>query len=359
MQAIHEGLGGSSFALDDSRASLAEHLKRNIYLFSGAKSFVQYKQYRDMMIGEDGHIMEFTKFRKLIADQGEIYNKHHLNAEYHVARQSAIMAHKWESLNSEYLEYSTVGDGNVRPEHKLLDKFTAAKTHPVWDKIYPVKAWGCRCNVVPGKAQNVGKVMSEVQAAKMMKPLIKDTIFDNHVGKSKVVFPDSHPHIEFAGRRTKFNWKSYGLPGWDKIALDELPPINNTSRDEYLNWWSRLPKKGSTDDVVVKDVTGTEVMLPSGVNKSKSLEKYFKHHILDNNDQRHHYATHALDLLTNPDEIWSNNGDRIYVKFFAEGPIKLVVNNQLRSETMFLIKGENKTSWTKARTGTLLYNNRG
>lgn len=45
--------------------------------------------------------------------------------EYNHAYQSAIMAHKWEAMDTEYLEYSTVGDSNVRPEHQALDKFTA------------------------------------------------------------------------------------------------------------------------------------------------------------------------------------------------------------------------------------------
>jgi uncharacterized protein with gpF-like domain len=42
-----------------------------------------------------------------------------------------------------------VGDDRVRPEHEVLDQFTARADDPVWMKIYPPNGFNCRCSVVP------------------------------------------------------------------------------------------------------------------------------------------------------------------------------------------------------------------
>jgi uncharacterized protein with gpF-like domain len=39
----------------------------------------------------------------------------------------------------------TVGDDRVRPEHAVLDGFTARMEDPVWRKIYPPNGFNCRC----------------------------------------------------------------------------------------------------------------------------------------------------------------------------------------------------------------------
>lgn len=63
MKGVRKALG-ENLAYDDERAILVEYLQRNIYAFSAAKSFVQMKYYRDMMIGEDGKLLEFGAYRK-------------------------------------------------------------------------------------------------------------------------------------------------------------------------------------------------------------------------------------------------------------------------------------------------------
>jgi len=47
-----------------------------------------------------------------------------------------------------YWQYLTVGDSRVRPEHAVLDYFTARAEDPVWRKIYPPNGFNCRCIVI-------------------------------------------------------------------------------------------------------------------------------------------------------------------------------------------------------------------
>jgi SPP1 gp7 family putative phage head morphogenesis protein len=47
-----------------------------------------------------------------------------------------------------FWQYMTVGDDRVRPEHAVIDGFTARAIDPVWNKIYPPNGFNCRCIVI-------------------------------------------------------------------------------------------------------------------------------------------------------------------------------------------------------------------
>lgn len=344
MTGVEEGLGGTSFTYDDNRAVLSAYLQKNIYAFSAAKSLVQLQHYRDLMIDKDGKLLEYGSFRKLVANQGETFNNSYLKAEYDAAKYSAIMAHKWDTLPEDYLEYSTVGDSKVRPAHALLDKFTALKSDPVWNKIYPIKDWGCRCTVVPGKEQNVGKRMTSAEAGRMMKPLIEDTIFDNHVGKSRVIFNDNHPYFQNAnGKVSSLSWKQYGLPNIEKIRTWDLPEYTSMSKDQYFQWWKDLKKIG--DDVIVEDSLGQQIRLG---------EKYKEHVLRKASEKRYEYAGQTIDVLKNPDEVWYNEQGRVYLKYYEQGTLKIAVNDKLEAVTMFKLYDQDSGELKNARRGVLL-----
>lgn len=359
MDGVYSGLGGYNLAYDDDRAVLANYLQRNIYAFSSAKSFTEMLQYRDSMIGTDGKILGYNSFRKVIADQGEVFNERYLRAEYENANYSTIMAHKWETLTSEYLEYTTVGDNRVRPEHQKLDKFTALKTDPVWNRIYPPLAFGCRCSAIPGKEQNVDKVMTSIEASTFVKPLVKGTTFDNNVGKSKIIFTENHPYFQSAkGSIHELSWEQYGLKSLDKIRTEQLPEFVPTTKEQYFDWWKNQPKfKG--DDFTVKDALNQEILLASGEGKKSSKSNYYKDHILQKSeDNRYKYATESISILKQPDEIWNSYTDknsRVYIKYYEDFTLKLVVNEKLEAVTLYDIKDRNTGELERSRKGILLY----
>lgn len=194
--AMNKGLGGTSFDENDSRLALQKAFTQNLQQFSYAKTLTQFKLFKDAMFNYKGQIKSFASVKKIVADTGEVFNNKYLRTEHQFVTQSAIMAHKWETMDSEYLQYSTVGDGRVRPEHKLFDKFTALKTDPIWKRLYTPLSWNCRCTIIPGIARNVSKEYDSNWANKVVDPLVKNTIFDNNVGISKVVFTDKHPYFK-------------------------------------------------------------------------------------------------------------------------------------------------------------------
>lgn len=356
MNAVYNGLGGSGFAYDDDRSQLVAALQKNIYPFSAAKSLAQMIQYRNMMIGTDGKLLSFASFKKVVADQGEVFNNKYLQVEHQHAMQSAIMAFKWDTMDSEYLEYSTVGDNRVRPEHKALDKFTALKSDPVWRRIYPPLAWNCRCTVIPGKGVNSEKKMTAIEAGAMVKPWVKDTIFDTNVGLSQVIFKDNHPYfISSNGKEHHLSWEQYGLPSLEKIRANPLDEYKPTTKEEYLNWWKAQPKlKG--DDIVFKDALNQEILLPSGEGKKGNIKDFYKHHIIQKEkDKRFEYATETKNILQHPDEVWQNDQGRIYIKYYENGTLKIAVNDKLEAETLFQFYDKNSGELNKSRRGSLLY----
>lgn len=359
MKGVREALG-ENLSYDDDRAVLVEYLQRNIYAFSAAKSFFQMQYYRDMMVGGNGKILDFGTYRKQIANTGELFNNTHLQTEYQHAYQSAIMAHKWETLDTEYLQYSTVGDSRVRPEHRALDKFTAPKSDIVWRRIYPPNGWNCRCIVVPGKEHQSETKMTAIEAGRLMKDHLKDTLFDNNVGISRLIFSDGHPYFQNAkGKIQNLSWEHYGMPNIEQIRANMLPEYTPTTKEEYFDWWAKQPKLNGTDDFVIKDILGQEILLSSGEGKKSKAFEYFKDHILKKeSEKRFEYGTETISILKNPNEVWINPLDknhRTYLKYYEQGIMKLVVDENLEAITLYKIDKEHEGELDRTRKGILLH----
>lgn len=195
VEAMHKGFGGT-YDDDDSLKKLQDQFTRNIEQFSYAKTLTQFHLFKDALFNDKGQIQSLATVKKLVADTGEVFNNNYLRAEHSFVTQTAIMANKWETMDSEYLEFTTVGDTHVRPEHKLFDKFTALKTDPIWKRLYTPLDWGCRCTVILGIARNVSKEYDSAWANKVVDPLVKGTIFDNNAALTGKVFTDKHPYFK-------------------------------------------------------------------------------------------------------------------------------------------------------------------
>lgn len=200
--AMNNGFGGTSFDDDDSRKALQSKFIQNIEQFSYAKTLTQFHLFKDYVFNDKGQKQSFETVRKAVADTGEVFNNNYLRAEHQFVTQSAIMAHKWETLDSEYLEFTTVGDSHVRASHKLFDKFTALKTDPIWRRLYTPLDWGCRCTVIPGVAKNLSTAYNSDWANKTVDPLVKGTIFDNNAALTGVVFNKDHPYFKVDEKKT-------------------------------------------------------------------------------------------------------------------------------------------------------------
>lgn len=232
MQAVHKGLGGSSFDDNDSRAKLLKAFKVNIEAFSYAKNLTQFKYIKDHLFDSKGALASADAVKKIVFDSGEIFNKRYLTVEHQFATQSAIMAHKWDTLDSEYLEFSTVGDNRVRPEHQVFDKFTALKSDGIWKRLYTPLSWNCRCTIIPGIAKGVSKEYNNEWANKAVDPLVKGTIFDNNVGITQQIFTKEHPYFKTPGAKDKVEPKQIEYKNYSIDQLKEVYKTQNIDKDK-------------------------------------------------------------------------------------------------------------------------------
>jgi SPP1 gp7 family putative phage head morphogenesis protein len=166
-------------------------IKENVFVFSGFKTHSQLKKASELLLDADGAIKSFTDFKAAVLELDQTYNTTYLAAEYNHAVASSQMAVKWQSFEKAKanLKYVTAGDNRVTPADAALDGITLPYDNSFWDKNYPPRHWGCRCNVEEADGEGITDLSTKtiVPAPEM---------FQNNVGKEGIVFPKQHPYFD-------------------------------------------------------------------------------------------------------------------------------------------------------------------
>lgn len=154
-QGVEFGFDASSESLtpDSKRFRLLQQMNRNVYVFSGFKTYQQLREISSLIYDSNGLLRPFNEFLKDVLKVNATYNIHYLNAEYNHAVASSQMAANWQDYmdNADvapWLKYQTAGDERVREEHRGLDGTIKRKNDPFWLTWYPPNGWNCRCDVI-------------------------------------------------------------------------------------------------------------------------------------------------------------------------------------------------------------------
>ena len=356
-----EGLGGTSFGADDYRNTLKAYLDQNIYAFSSARSLYMLEQYRNFLTDAQGNLLSESAFINKVSGLVEIDNITYLKTERNSAIASAQMAEKWHGLQAfPALEYRTMEDNRVRPEHAILDNLVLATDDPRWNTIYPPNGWNCRCLVLPAAGDAV--LAGDDHATNAVKAADIQPYFKRNVGKQRLIYAGDHPYIEKIGESKLHELdaeKNYGLRSGEKIyATDELPTFApDTDKGFALGWWKE--QAGSLN---------ADFELKSVDNLSVNFDVEFRRHVLDDNrDNRSRFLKELKEVLQNPDEVWSNRlkgtVTNIYLKYFEDAPLALIVDadKTVRAATFYEVKKNGKINYKalkNLRKGALKYKNR-
>ncbi len=167
----------------DGKGTTPLFLKRNIYAFSGAKSYAVLKQLNDLLVDQDGKLRPYNEFQQMARKVNENFNKNYLQAEYQTARTAAQMAEKWGRLQETKdlfpnLKFRTVGDDRVRDDHEKLNGIVKPIDDAFWDRYYPPLDWRCRCDVVATAEDADEKEPDDIPPVK----------FKGNVGKDNEIF---------------------------------------------------------------------------------------------------------------------------------------------------------------------------
>lgn len=140
---------------------LSAQYKSDAFTLAGAADLRLIGKIRDALadVAKDGGTAQDFEaaVNKLTDDAGVAQlNAFTLDTAFNTAMQRAYSLGRYEQMSDEttkgvfpFWQYWTVGDDRVRPEHRVIDQFTARADDPVWMKIYPPNGFNCRCSVVP------------------------------------------------------------------------------------------------------------------------------------------------------------------------------------------------------------------
>lgn len=210
--AVFDGFG-TDFGGDDLQ--LAEDLRTNTWLFSGAKTYQQVREMAELIAASP----TFKDFKKAVLPVYEKYNVDWLKAEYNTAIGQSKQARQWNDFerNKElfpYLRYNAVMDANTSTICRPLDGVTLPVDDPMWNKFSPLNHFNCRCILEKIDKYEDVKLTPKSEVDKLTKEL-NETVqpeFKMNPGKDGYVFSDKHPYFEVAPKDKDFAKRNFDLP---------------------------------------------------------------------------------------------------------------------------------------------------
>jgi SPP1 gp7 family putative phage head morphogenesis protein len=225
-EGVVSGFGGQALDYDwgTPNRQMLEALKKNIYIFSGAKTYQQRKAYNSLLRTKEGRVKLWPEFKKDALQLAKDYNVNYLQAEYEAAVGQSRMAARWIDIEANkdiapLLRYSTVGDANVREAHRKLDGIIRKVDDPFWDRYMPKNGWRCRCDV-----DQLEKDEGEITSLKHfgeLGPKDQPRAFRFNPGKKKMVFSPQHPYFDVEPIDKNWAKQNFDLP----IPEPEVPTI--------------------------------------------------------------------------------------------------------------------------------------
>lgn len=131
--------------------SLIQKFKKNLWQFSSAKTFAELQDMNNLLLNK-GKIRPYPEFLQEVRKTNKKFNENYLQAEHQTAIKGCQAAEKWKSFLKDAdlfpnLEYITVGDDRVRPEHQALAGTIKPINDVFWTLYYTPNGWRCRCYV--------------------------------------------------------------------------------------------------------------------------------------------------------------------------------------------------------------------
>ncbi len=136
------------------------------------------RQAVDQAISNGSTITEFRKhFDKAVQKHGWSYKGKRgwrTRVIFDNNLRTAHMAGRWQQFQRvketrPFLQYQTVGDSRVRPQHAAWDGITLAIDDSWWDTHMPPNGWGCRCTVISLSPRKMRRDKVDINQAPALK----------------------------------------------------------------------------------------------------------------------------------------------------------------------------------------------
>jgi SPP1 gp7 family putative phage head morphogenesis protein len=183
-------------------AAFYKAMRENVYRFSAGKTWQQVGDIQRLMLDPSGVGLRPRKeFLQAVEQLGIVYNEVWLGTEYELAVASARQSADWQRAQAQkdilpYLQYQTVGDGLVRPDHAEYDGITLPVDDPFWNVFYPPNGYNCRCSVRQLRASQAEESEADQISAVTPPP----AVFAFNPGKQQVMVAPDHPYFADANK---------------------------------------------------------------------------------------------------------------------------------------------------------------
>jgi SPP1 gp7 family putative phage head morphogenesis protein len=352
-----EPQGGIRYDMPDN--NLVNRVQNNVFHFSAAKNLTMMNEMRDSVY-KDGKLVPWTEFRDTALQINEKYNMAWLAAERNAVIRGGTMGSKWMEVQRDkdiypHLAYETVGDARVREEHMALNGITLPVDDPFWDYNYPPNGWNCRCSVKQVSQVEVDEGrynLADSEHAQKLAGGHVDKEWRFNVGKTEIVYRGDHPYFQTVpGKDIKQldAVTNYKMPKVEEIyeKRDKMPTASGfSSADDFKAWYGEQMTRKS-------ELTRSEILFDSEL-RDKLIAK-----------DRIGYAKELLSTLDKPDEVYyqwaaatraKDEEFTVFIKYFLENPIVLLVNTENRVESFYMTDDLDKVK--KFRRGILRYKKR-
>ena len=375
VRALSEGQGGKvglvDFVYGAHDEAFITAMETNVFHFSAAKTLAELQELNSLF-RESRNFGEFYKEAIRVTD---VFNKTWQKTEYDTAVLTAESASNYQRLVKQkklfpYWEYKTVGDDQVRPEHRKLDGLILPADDPRWDKIFPPNGWKCRCYVVVRMAHEVKDVDFEAMRKRCDDYFgtsewqqVKAQHWDSNRGKRSEVFDKDQMYIRkfpdvAAKMLEKIPLDTWGIePSLRKRIKESVLPMPVYEGDAS-DWWNGHCRivDGKERLPVVDDKGRTWTMDRADYDAHTSNKRKKR-------EFRICYLSCIQETMNDPDEVWlgqeykdrDNPGSKltnyIYIKYYKERAIACVCKvekNNLVFKSWFEVRN------SKIRSGLLL-----
>jgi len=333
-------------------------MEYNVFAFATSKTIARIENMKELVFDEKHAVRPFHEFLELAKKGMRSFNREWLRTEYNLAIATGQNALTYNRLvndeATEYVQYQTVGDGNVRDEHRLLDgKIFHIKDREAM-RVYPPNGYGCRCEMVAvtdDVSENDPRILKGTEPINILNANGKfnTSPFAVNRGDLKQVFtnPQWYTDKTIVDKQIK-ELNELTFLDYNRPLLNELKRhLNALKIDETINelnvskLFQYTVENGKTQRfMALEDYAGRKIKL-----FKKDFDIHTKGNYLTEKENRHRLFPHIKDVLNKPDEVWANTfkvGKKTqfvqsrYIKCYADEV--LVVDMRLDNKNGWNIK---------------------
>ena len=280
MQGLYDGLATGQALATIKDPEYIKTLQKNIFTFSGAKTWHEVKLMSDYLIDESGNARSFKEYKDYAKKVFGEFNVNYLKTEINHAKGSAQMADKWKQFEEEkdlfpYLRYVTAGDDRVRPAHKALNGIVKRFDSPFWKENAPLNGWNCRCNLK--QVEEAIETPDDVIAARIKKEtngkgLQTPDYMKNNPGVE--VFGKDHPYFKIPRAFKEDQKRNFNLPEPPKLTNDEIVQEIKKAQEAYTPPAYALDSRLIKSTIKDLDKKGLEDLINNQDGAAKHLNDF-------------------------------------------------------------------------------------